>query len=354
MEDSDTGGARSADKEVIIVSGSSGLIGTSLINRLSKQYRVVGLDNVGFPFPPITAECVCIGLTSDNSIKNAMRRIEYGYGKQIASVVHLAAYYDFAGKPSPLYDEITVKGTERLLSALKRFQVDQFIFSSSMLVYKPSKPGQKINEEWPLEPKWDYPQSKVKTERILNEQHGDIPIVNLRIAGVYTERGDSIPIANQIQRIFENRITSHFYPGNVSHGNVFVHLEDVVDAIIRTVSKRKRLPEELTINIGEPETLRYKTLQHMIGKALYGKEWNTYKLPKYLAKAGAWLQDIFGDPFIKPWMVELADDHFEVDITRAKAILGWEPKHSLRETLPQIIAFLKSDPERFYIENNLK
>jgi nucleoside-diphosphate-sugar epimerase len=125
MEDIGTaGGARSTDKQVIIVSGSSGLIGTALINRLSEQYRVVGLDNVGFPFPPITAECVCIDLTSDNSIKNAIRRVEYGYGKQIASVVHLAAYYDFAGKPSPFYEEITVKGTEKLLKALRRFQVD--------------------------------------------------------------------------------------------------------------------------------------------------------------------------------------------------------------------------------------
>jgi len=46
-------------------------------------------------------------------------RIRYAYGERIASGIHLAAYYDFSGEPSPLYDEITVRGTERLLRALQ-------------------------------------------------------------------------------------------------------------------------------------------------------------------------------------------------------------------------------------------
>lgn len=353
-ETKNTNGARRDDRELIIVSGSSGLIGSAVINKLSEYYHVVGLDNIGYPFPPITAECVCIDITSDESMLNAMKRIEFGYGKHVASVIHLAAYYDFATKASPLYDKITVKGTERLLRVLKAFEVEQFIFSSSMLVYKPSQPGEKINEEWPLQPKWDYPMSKVQTEKLLREQRGDMPLLNLRIAGTYDEKGHSIPITNQIQRIYENQLTAHFYPGDTSHGNVFVHLEDVVDAIVKAVNKRKQLPEEVTINIGEPETLSYETLQDLIGKAIHGKEWKTYKIPRPLAKAGAWVQDIFGDPFIKPWMVDLADDHSEVDITRAGKLLEWEPKHSLRKTLPEIIAFLKSDPKGFYKENKLR
>jgi UDP-glucose 4-epimerase len=347
-------GARSADKELVIVSGSSGLIGTALINKLSEQYRVAGLDNIGYPFPPITAECVCIDITSDESMMNAMRRIEFGYGNHVASIIHLAAYYDFSGKPSPMYDKITVQGTERLLRVLQKFKVDQFIFSSSMLVYKPTTPGQKINEDWPLEPKWEYPKSKVKTEKLLHQRRGNIPVVNLRIAGTYDEKGNSIPIANQIQRIYENRITGHFYPGDPSHGNVFVHLEDVIDAIVKAVNKRKELPDEVTINIGEPETLSYDTMQNIIGKAIHGKVWKTRQIPKPLAKTGAWIQDIFGDPFIKPWMVDMADDHSEVDISQARKLLGWKPRHSLRETLPRIVGFLKSNPRDFYKVNKLK
>ena len=34
-------------------------------------------------------------------------------------------------------------------------------------------------------------------------------------------------------------------------------------------------------------------------------------------------------------MIDLADDHYDLDISRARTLLGWEPKHSLRETLPE-------------------
>ena len=37
------------------------------------------------------------------------------FGTRIASVIHLAAYYDFSGEPSEKYETITVQGTERLL-----------------------------------------------------------------------------------------------------------------------------------------------------------------------------------------------------------------------------------------------
>ena len=37
------------------------------------------------------------------------------------AVVHLAAYYDFSGEPSDLYERVTVQGTLRLLNGLKAF-----------------------------------------------------------------------------------------------------------------------------------------------------------------------------------------------------------------------------------------
>jgi nucleoside-diphosphate-sugar epimerase len=59
------------------------------------------------------------------------------------------------------------------------------------------------------------------------------------------------------------------------------------------------------------------------------------------------------DPFIKPWMIDLADEHYELDITRARKLLGWNPKRSLRDTLPKIVDSLRSDPQGFYEANNL-
>jgi hypothetical protein len=75
-----------------------------------------------------------------------------------------------------------------------------------------------------------------------------------------------------------------------------------------------------------------------------------------LAKAGAWVMEKLpgADPFIKPWMIDRANDHYALDIARARTLLGWEPKRSLRETLPKMVAALKADPLGFYRGNNLE
>lgn len=345
---------RKPRKEVIIVTGSSGMIGSKLIHKMATQYRLAGFDLAGFPYPPAEAECICVDLTSDESVEFAFERIRYEYGNKIASVVHLAAYYDFLGKPSDLYDKITVKGTERLLKSLQDFEVEQFIFSSSMLVYKPSSPGVKITEESPLEPKWDYPKSKVTTEKLIHEQRGEIPVVIMRIAGVYSEEGNSIPITNQIQRIYEKQLSAPLYPANVEHGSTYVHLEDLINSIALSIDKRKDLPTEVIINIGDDETLTYKELQDIISTEVHGKKSRIIHIPKWFAKAGAFMQNLFGKAFIKQWMIDLADDHFEMDSFKAKKLLGWQPKHGLRETLPKIIKKLKDDPEKFYRVNKLE
>ena len=341
---------------VVLVTGSSGLIGSAAIRRFAADYTVIGFDQAGPPYPPPMAECVCVDLTSDESVQGGLERVRTGYGNHIASVIHLAAYYDFSGEPSPKYEEITVRGTERLLRGLKSFQVEQFVFSSTMLVHAPSQPGEPINEDWSLDPKWDYPKSKVETEQLLCEQHGSVPIVLLRIAGVYDDQCHSIPLAHQIQRIYERRMTGGVFPGDISHGQSFVHLDDLIEALGQAIERRSELPAELTLVIGEPETLSYDELQRTLSQLIHDEEWETRQIPKALAKAGAWVQDVLPgeEPFIKPWMIDLADDHYELDITRARTFLGWRPQRSLRETLPKIVLNLKDDPAGWYRTNELE
>ena len=349
--------ADNAASKVVIITGTAGMLGSAQVERLGPHYRVVGFDRSGSTPAPTRAECVCVDVTSDESVEAGFRRVHYAYGDRIASVIHLAAYYDFSGAPSPKYEEVTVQGTERMLGALQSFHVEQFVFSSSMLVYAPSKPGERIAEESPLDPKWAYPTSKVETERAIRERHGDIPFVLLRIAGVYSDECHSIPIAHEIQRIYERQLTSHFFPGDVSQGRQsFIHIDDLTDAFQRLVDARATLPRDLTLLVGERDAMSYGELQEEIGCLLHGKDWRTYEIPESLAKAGAWVEEeipLGGEPFIKPWMIDLADDNYELDISRARTLLDWQPRHTLRTTLPKMIASLKADPLKWYHENKL-
>jgi nucleoside-diphosphate-sugar epimerase len=341
----------------IIVTGSSGIIGTATIKALAPDYPMIGFDRAGPPYPPPEAECISVNVTSLDSIRRGFDRIRYAYGDRIGSVLHLAAYYDFSGEPSDRYEEITVRGTERLLQVLQDFDVEQFIFSSTMLVHEPTEPGKRLDETAALRGTWAYPQSKIDTEQVIHECRGAIPSVLLRIAGVYTNTCDSIPLAHQIQRIYEKRLTSHVYPGDISHGQAFVHLDDVVQAIRRTVASRHDLPPEVALLIGEPETYSYDQLQRTFGHLIHrDPEWSTQQIPKVIAKTGAWVQDkIPGaeDPFIKPWMIDLADAHYELDIARAGSLLDWQPQHRLIDTAPRMIEALQKDPAGWYAWHEL-
>jgi nucleoside-diphosphate-sugar epimerase len=98
-------------------------------------------------------------------------------------------------------------------------------------------------------------------------------------------------------------------------------------------------------------------VQELIGESLHGKAWPTIRIPKPVAKAGAWVQEKLRggeEAFIKPWMVDLADAHYPVDPARAREKLGWEPRHSLRRTLDTILRCLKEDPQRWYKVNKLR
>jgi len=345
-------------KGTILVTGTSGRIGYPLAKRLAESFNVVGFDRRAPSHPPPSAECLYVDLTSDESLRRGLQAIRELHGNRIVAVIHLAAYYDFSGAPSPLYDQITVRGTERLLRMLQDFEVEQFIFSSTDLVHAPSAPGQRITEDSPLQPKWPYPESKVKTEQVIHAERGKIPAVILRIAGVYDDLCDSIPLAQQIQRIYEHDITAYLFPGDTSAGRqAFVHTDDVLDSIMRAVARRKELPPDVTLLIGEPESPSYDELQRAFGRLIHGVAWKTYALPKVLAKAGAWAQEklpLNRPPFIKPWMIDLATDNVELDITRARDILGWQPKRVLRDTLPNMIPALKADPFTWYRENEIK
>lgn len=346
-------------KELVLITGVSGLIGMRICRRLKNDYTLVGLDveppkDAGFPLDYIETD-----LTDEQSVRDALAAVKQRQGQKIASVVHLAAYYDFSGEPSPLYEELTVEGTRRLLKELReqQFEVEQFMFSSSLLVMKPGEEGKHLSEFSDTRAEWAYPQSKLEAEQAIQEERGKIPTVILRIAGVYDEQCHSLPISQQIARIYEKQLESHVFPGDTSHGQALVHLDDLTVCIQQVIERRRKLDQEELFLIAEPDVMSYEELQDGIGELVHGKEWSTIRVPKFVAKAGAYVQEKLASeenqPFIKPWMIDLADDHYAANIAHARTKLAWDPQHRLRDTLPSMIEFLKRDPRAFYKTNKL-
>lgn len=360
----ETSGGEAAEdtRPIVLITGATGNLGASIAAALGHDYRVVGLDRGtgAVNFPVFQAD-----VTSDASLQRALDQVRAEYGAHIASVIHLIAYFDFTGEENPLYQSVNIEGTRRLLRTLAPFEVEQFVYASTMLVHAPCQPGERINEDQPITPSWAYPKSKAAAEAVIRAEHGDVPYVILRLAGVYDEHAMPPTLAQQVARIYERDLESYFYSASTLTGQSMLHREDMLDAFVRTVERRTRLAPETSILIGERDAVGYDALQDEIGRIVHGADdWPTLRLPKSVAAAGAWakraLETVIPDaidggeaPFIKPFMVAMSDDHYALDITRARDLLGWEPRHRLEDALPEIVAALKSDPAAWYAANHV-
>lgn len=351
------------EKPIVVITGAAGDIGTALARTLGRDYRIIGLDMKKAEKADASFE---FDLTSRDSVKDACNSIAEKHGSRIAAVVHLAAYFDFTGEHSPLYDKVNVEGTRNLLEGLKeKLEVERFIYSSTMLVHAPQEPGKRVSEETPIGPTWAYPESKAETEAVIQEHAGDMPYTLLRLAGMYDEKNAIPTLSHQIARIYEQTLKSHFYSGYTGAGQACVHKKDMIDAFRRAIERRRELPEENAILVGEPHCLSYKALQNRLGELIHGKEkWETLTAPKPMVKTGALLEekseplvpddfDKDEKPFIRPFMIDMADDHYELDINRARKQLGWEPRHELYDTLEDIVENLLDDPHDWYAANGI-
>ena len=349
-------------KPLVLITGAAGEIGSALAEALAHDYTLVGLDRAG---KSASVPIIPVDLTSDESIARAFAEFRKQHGERIASVIHLAAYFDFTGEDNPLYGEVNVAGTRRLLKALQSFEVEQLVYSGTMLVHEPGAPGERIDESSAIAPKWAYPKSKAAAEDVIRSEHGRIPYVLLHLAGLYDAQRCVPTLAQQIARIYERDFKSYLYAGDPRAGQSLVHKDDMIDAFRRAVDRRQELPADAVILVGEPEAVGYDELQDEIGRLIHGEEeWTTLRIPKSAAKVGAILQEklepVIPDaidqgekPFIRSFMIEMADDHYALDITKARRLLGWEPRHHIRAELPKLVQALQDDPQAWYEANGI-
>jgi nucleoside-diphosphate-sugar epimerase len=214
-------------KPIVLVTGSTRLIGTRAVAALSSNYRVVALDSQHTEPHLAHMDLVACDLTEHQSITKALATVQAQYGNGVACVLHLAVYADFSGESNPLSRDLIVNGTQLLLRGLQEFVVEQLVFAGSLLVMKPPvDPRTFLTESSPTEATWDYPHWQLEAERVVQHERGSLPTVILRIAPVYDKDCHSPLLAHYISRIYEKRLESYFFPGDLTHGQAFVHLVD--------------------------------------------------------------------------------------------------------------------------------
>ena len=156
------------------------------------------------------------------------------------------------------YREVYLQGARNLMEWLFAAPPKKFVYTSSTSVYGQTD-GSQVKESSPAEPAGETGRVLVETEKVLLEAAKKIPVVVLRVAGIYgPERG------HLFLQYLKNEAK---IPGQGERIINMIHLDDVVGAVI-TALKNGRAGEIYNVVDDEPVALVhfFRWLSETLGK----------------------------------------------------------------------------------------
>lgn len=318
----------------VLITGAAGFLGSHLCDRFIKEgYHVIGMDNL---------------ITGDlRNIEHlfALKEFEF-YNHDVSKFVHVPGKLDyilhFASPASPIdYLKIPIQtlkvgslGTHNLLGLAKSKGARILVASTSEVYGDPTVHPQ--NEDYwgnvnPIGPRGVYDEAKRFQEAITmayHTYHG----VETRIVRIFNTYGPRM-------RLNDGRVLPAFIGqalrgedltifGDGSQTRSFCYVDDLVEGIYRLLLSDYAHP----VNVGNPDEITIAEFAEEIIKLTGTNQKVVYKpLP-------------VDDPKQR-----------QPDITRARSILGWEPKVNRAEGLRITYDYFRSlSKERLYEEAHHK
>jgi len=304
-----------------LVTGAAGFIGYHLSTSLLKRgFEVYGVDDLSRGSAKRVEELRKIGMNffkidvcDLSKVRDLVSRTRPDVVVHLAALISVPESFE---KPE-LYRRVNAYGTWVVASAANEARVERFVYMSSAAVYGDPL-YLPIDEKHPTKPVSPYGLSKLEGERwALKAFQAGCSII-LRLFNVYGP-GQSTEYAGVITRFIE-RLSRGEPPIIFGDGNQtrdFIHIADVVDAVIK--ASTTSLAESEILNVGSGKAVKIIDLARLLIR-LFGLD----------------LEPIHADP--RPGDIR----HSYADISRIKRVLGWQPKISLEEGLKRLVENLRS------------
>jgi dTDP-glucose 4,6-dehydratase len=309
----------------VLITGGAGFLGSHLCDKfINKGYDVVAMDNL---------------VTGDlSNIEHLFKLKEFEfYNNDVSKFIHVPGRLDyilhFASPASPIdYLKIPIQtlkvgamGTHNCLGLAKAKGARMLVASTSEVYGDPLVHPQ-TEEYWgnvnPVGPRGVYDEAKRYMESITMAYHTfhGLETRIVRIFNTYGPRmrfndGRALP-AFVGQALREEDVTLF---GDGSQTRSFCYVDDLVEGIYRLLLSDYSLP----VNIGNPDEISLKDFVEEILTHTGSKSKIVYKpLP--------------------------ADDPKQrrPDITKARELLGWEPKINRKEGLARTVQYFMSLPQQ--------
>ncbi len=304
----------------ILVTGAAGFLGSHLCDRLlADEHRVIGMDNYITGTPANLAHL--LRHPAFQFVRNDVSTFIEVEGP-LDGVMH------FASPASPVdYLELPIQtlkvgslGTHKALG-LARAKGARFLLASTSEVYGDPLVHPQPETYWgnvnPVGPRGVYDEAKRFAEALTMAYHR-FHGLDTRIARIFNTFGprmrphDGRVVSNFIMQALKNEPLTVY--GDGSQTRSFCYVDDLVEGIVRLFERGTPDPT----NIGNPVEHTVRQLADRV-LALTGSRSEVVKRP---------LPE--DDPRVR-----------QPDITRARQMLGWEPKVTLDDGLARAIAYFR-------------
>lgn len=305
------------DQVRILVTGASGFIGSRVVETLSGKYPGAVISGVGrnkSPFstdPPNYKHIECDLLDGDMQEK---------LPGEVDVVIHLAGDRRTFVKPEDL--SVQARSNILMTSSMADYaaaaKAKLFLYSSSVYVYSGNKTIP-FREEPLTIPGENLGATKLASEALLKARAvaGQFKAASFRMGTVYGPRSGATQFIPQaIKKLKSAEPSAAFGAGDVKRDFVFV--DDVAEAFAAAADillEKDFNYEALNIGTGKAVSIRE------VVRVLAG-EIGTEKKIEFSIPAGE------GNK---------ADTDHQLDLTRVRSVLGWQPVYSLAEGLRQTI-----------------
>ena len=304
----------------VVITGAAGFIGSHLSEALlDRGFSVVGVDNL------LTGDLANIAHLRDRNFQFIRHDVTnyIDIDGPVDFVLHWASPaspIDYLELPIPTL-KVGALGTHKALGLAKAKGATFLIASTSEVYGDPLEHPQK-ETYWgnvnPIGPRGVYDEAKRFAEAmtVAYRRYHDLDTKIVRIFNTYGPRmrirdGRAVP-AFMSQALLNQDVTVF---GDGSQTRSFCYISDLVDGIIRLMHSKEHDP----INIGNPQEMTIEQIARQIIEMTGSKSQIIYQpLPT-------------DDPKVR-----------QPDLTRARTLLGWEPKVSLEEGLGRTIEYFKT------------
>jgi nucleoside-diphosphate-sugar epimerase len=307
-----------------LVTGSSGLLGRCLVERLVERGDELRLVDLEAPDEPMKQQLgdhrfVAADVSDAGALDEPARGVEVIY--------HLAA----AQRMKPQFaswDEETIfhrnlEGVRQVLRAAERCGVRRVVFMSSSGVYGVPQ-SERVTESHPTIPLGAYGESKLQAEALCQEAcTRGVEVVMLRPMSLFGPRMSGVFVI-----LYEWVRTGKpvYLLGRGANRVQFSSAWDVADACIRAAE----MPgiSGRFFNLGaDPECVPtvLETVRGVIANVGTGSP--VVRIPVALLRTAARALHLIGQSPIVPEHYILADRNFVLDISAARTDLGWNPRH---------------------------